>query len=438
MSFFFTADGRKISNENFNTVSYTPTLSDIKEKFTDTSDSLNLKGNLKMDGYIKASKYLLEDGSEMKTIDKTVEKIVQQNPPYIKDNTDNVEFTKKVVTNKLQLGNKWTLNGDADGLLNDDWLRLMGPDNKSYNGGFAAKKLYATEGGITSEGPLTVHGRAAFVNQLNMNDKSISLRDDQNFHHVAYSQDVDGPRICGYTGGKLTSTKDNKTFVDALKWNGEKVESTLPLTVNGGVALTGNINMAGGTIIATAGRQHIAGDEYMYILNKNGVMLGKEWGGNGSLVAQGNISVYNGMDFNTTLDKTSLTLGDVKGAAYNISTGNYALTFHKNKDDGTWEEAMKIDREKTLNTQNIKNSGYVKTNKIHLGNKWILNGDGDGQYNDNWLRLVSAKDNTNYSGGLAVSHLYADKRMYLNNRELYIDTDNVVKARTPNETKWDA
>jgi hypothetical protein len=36
------------------------------EKFTDTTnDSLNLKGNLSMDGTIKATKYLLPDGSQL-------------------------------------------------------------------------------------------------------------------------------------------------------------------------------------------------------------------------------------------------------------------------------------------------------------------------------------------------------------------------------------
>ncbi len=39
-----------------------------------------------------------------------------------------------------------------------------------------------------------------------------------------------------------------------------------------------------------AGRLHISGPESLYLLNKNGVIIGKEWGGNGNLSVQGSIS----------------------------------------------------------------------------------------------------------------------------------------------------
>jgi len=38
------------------------------------------------------------------------------------------------------------------------------------------------------------------------------------------------------------------------------------------------------------GRLHIAGDERLYLLNKDGVIIGKEWGGNGNLSVQGTLS----------------------------------------------------------------------------------------------------------------------------------------------------
>ena len=40
-----------------------------------------------------------------------------------------------------------------------------------------------------------------------------------------------------------------------------------------------------------AGRMHISGGEKLYLLNKDGVIIGKEWGGNGNLSVQGNINV---------------------------------------------------------------------------------------------------------------------------------------------------
>jgi len=38
------------------------------------------------------------------------------------------------------------------------------------------------------------------------------------------------------------------------------------------------------------GRLHITGDERLYLLNKDGVIIGKEWGGNGNLSVQGTLS----------------------------------------------------------------------------------------------------------------------------------------------------
>jgi hypothetical protein len=54
---------------------------------------------------------------------------------------------------------------------------------------------------------------------------------------------------------------------------------------------TGNINVANGATIGGKGRMHITGPELLYVLNKDGVIIGKEWGGNGNLTVQGNIGV---------------------------------------------------------------------------------------------------------------------------------------------------
>ena len=58
------------------------------------------------------------------------------------------------------------------------------------------------------------------------------------------------------------------------------------LTVNGAKLITNN-----GNTIECAGRQHMSGPELLYLLHKNGVMIGKEWGGNGNLQVQGSLTV---------------------------------------------------------------------------------------------------------------------------------------------------
>lgn len=58
---------------------------------------------------------------------------------------DKTIIATNVKTNKLQLGDKWTLSGIGDSNKDDDWLRLMNKDGADYNGGFAAKKLWTEE-----------------------------------------------------------------------------------------------------------------------------------------------------------------------------------------------------------------------------------------------------------------------------------------------------
>ena len=87
---------------------------------------------------------------------------------------------------------------------------------------------------------------------------------------------------------------------DRLEVNGSAVVNG-PSTLKGTTTVTGDVSASGalrgaqaifphgGTLSAT-GRLHIAGDELLYVLNKNGVVVGKEWGGNGNLQAQGEIT----------------------------------------------------------------------------------------------------------------------------------------------------
>jgi endosialidase-like protein len=65
---------------------------------------------------------------------------------------------------------------------------------------------------------------------------------------------------------------------------------------------TGNgckINCTGGA----NGRMHLSGDELCYILHKDGLIIGKEWGGNGNLTVEGNAVKPGGGFWGATSDK---------------------------------------------------------------------------------------------------------------------------------------
>jgi hypothetical protein len=89
----------------------------------------------------------------------------------------------------------------------------------------------------------------------------------------------------------------------------------------GTLEVTGDITMgATKTLSSGDGRMHIFGGEILYLLNKKGVTIGKEWGGTGDLNVQGNVRVdgaiscggkvgfrtYHGTYVNANADKTTM------------------------------------------------------------------------------------------------------------------------------------
>jgi len=80
-----------------------------------------------------------------------------------------------------------------------------------------------------------------------------------------------------------------------------------------------NLVVGGGTISAPA-RLHISGGELLYLLNKSGVIIGKELGGSGNLAVQGDLSVQGNITVgaNKPLVYTKVVTG---GLARDIDTG---------------------------------------------------------------------------------------------------------------------
>lgn len=69
-------------------------------------------------------------------------------------------------------------------------------------------------------------------------------------------------------------------------------------------------------------------------------------------------------------------------------------------------------------------SDQIKTNILTLGQKFSLSGIGDGQGNDDWLRL-SDKTGTDYYGGLALKHLWNRDNAWFNGTTTIRGTLNV-------------
>jgi len=89
-----------------------------------------------------------------------------------------------------------------------------------------------------------------------------------------------------YRGGLATAnlySRDNSYLNGNIALNGNT-------TLDGKMRINANITTPNGHTIGNEGRQHISAGEILYLLPKNGVSIGKEWGGTGDLRVQGQIS----------------------------------------------------------------------------------------------------------------------------------------------------
>ena len=104
------------------------------------------------------------------------------------------------------------------------------------------------------------------------------------------------------------------------------------LTVNGQLRFTAS------STISAAGRLHVSGDEILYLLNKNGVVVGKEWGGTGSLTVQGDLQAAALTVQGDLQAATQVTLKPVKkvGEAMGSSTVDCKGRLHITGDEILW------------------------------------------------------------------------------------------------------
>jgi hypothetical protein len=183
------------------------------------------------------------------------------------------------------------------------------------------------------------------------------------------------------------------------------------------------------------GRQHLSADERMYLLPKDGVIVGKEWGGNGNLSVQGDQTIGGKL----CLGGTCISEADIKGFGRDGTSGmtvkgplvvngptahagqvvvgyphtkpwGFNFGMHAlNQVTGGWTHfpwadgrnyirgELQVDGRTNINSSLQVNGelnvvGKVVTPAVQLGNKWVLSGDGDAHGNDYWLRLHNVQD----------------------------------------------
>ena len=128
-------------------------------------------------------------------------------------------------------------------------------------------------------------------------------------------------------GGLIVTGTGASTFAGSVG-----IGTTTPsamLTVNGDLTFT-----AGPATITGAGRLHITGGEILYLLNKSGVIIGKEWGGTGGLTVEGDLHTGGNVGIGTsdTKNQRLLVAGTTWFQGDTFITGRFVMQIN----DTTW------------------------------------------------------------------------------------------------------
>jgi hypothetical protein len=128
---------------------------------------------------------------------------------------------------------------------------------------------------------------AGLIRSTNNGTAYLQWGDDATLNDVNIANTVGIIGIQDSTRGAVQLGSNANSYLAGLWGNigiGTK-DPTTKLDVNGNIKFD--------STIYTTGRMHISGGEILYLLNKGGVVIWKEWGGNGNLDVQGGITADN-------------------------------------------------------------------------------------------------------------------------------------------------
>jgi hypothetical protein len=197
-----------------------------------------------------------------------------------------------------------------------------------------------------------------------------------------YQADIGAIRKLADYATKIYSEHNTKSDVlNVTNKNGLKVsktkDSTGMLKTEGPLHADGGINVPNGGTINSAGRMHLSGNELLYLLNKSGVIIGKEWGGNGNLSVQGAVST------------TDLNVAKGTALSGNLRQGNpgdpnwTGANFYRR--DGRWSHFDWVGDQK-----NYIRGDTQHDNSLNVGGN--LTGPNLNRVGGDWLRINDMAD----------------------------------------------
>jgi hypothetical protein len=167
--------------------------------------------------------------------------------------------------------------------------------------------------------------------------------------------------------------------------------------------------------LRSAGRMHIAGGELCFLLHKNGVIIGKEWGGTGDLRVEGNIAVdgkQNVGGYGPTTAYVNAPTMEVGGQDPSSNGARGGILYLH--DHGRIAHQLRYSNG-TLYLEGAGNGyGTNATPTLAVGGDISIGGKHALRGNDTWLRLN--QDGAFGSGVYTPGHLRADGDIQLSGK----------------------
>ncbi len=275
---------KNIEVENFDPslvpVSSIVTLAKVAQKLVDGGGTLTNPGNLRItgnqqiDGNLNLKGNVVELNSELTNIgDQTKNSYTLHTP---KDGRRALFISPRKADNS---GWDWDRGIVLD--YNNNTATING--NTSVNGNLTSK------GAMTLQSDDRKNGFTFFAGTDPNNGGGV-INDTLDLH--SYQNGAYKNHVASFGNNGSSTFYGNVNVGQNLNASGNisssgSISATGNLDVNGSITNKGNINMNQGTVLYNNGRMHINGEEILYILNKNGVNISKNWGGNGNLNVDG-------------------------------------------------------------------------------------------------------------------------------------------------------
>ena len=209
---------------------------------------------------------------------------------HLDSNVDNVIAKGTITTGSA--GNQFQLiQSLQDGKNNILSILPLKPDgtpnwdNNIVVGGGGNKNIW-TNKNITSTGTINATGNISGGGLISEKDAWIKGLLAVN-GNVNVGGTITANKIISKDGSSSGALSNEAIQSIASVYNKDNLTAT---NINATGTITNGSTTLSGTTLKDTGRFHIASGELLYLLPKDGVIIGKEWGGNGNLQVQGIIT----------------------------------------------------------------------------------------------------------------------------------------------------